>query len=242
MTFGECRASYSFLEVVMKKAILFIDANNWYHNVKNYYKPGDIDIPKIADFLCRVKKFKLVEIRWYASVPNIADGEVMYYRHMSFLEHLEKQGIKVITRKLQRLSNKEILKKKKQIIEGLDLCKTCNPLVESEFLSLADIQKKEKGIDVWCAVDMIKYCLMDGKCDVCILISGDADFVPALNLIKDKNKDVLVACVPSGFSKELRDKFEYFILRKETLSKCLKEWKDTDGRKKDMKSGEERKL
>jgi hypothetical protein len=38
----------------------------------------------------------------------------MYYRHMSFLQHLEKKGVKVITRKLQRISNKEAQKKRKE--------------------------------------------------------------------------------------------------------------------------------
>ena len=28
----------------MKKAIVFVDANNWYHNVKKVFNPGDIDI------------------------------------------------------------------------------------------------------------------------------------------------------------------------------------------------------
>ena len=214
----------------MKKAIVFVDANNWYHNVKNYRKPGEVDIRKIAELLCKVKNFELTEIRWYASVPDISDGEIMYYKHISFLNDLEKNGIKVIRRKLQSLSTKEILKKKTDILDNLDLCKSCRALVESEFLNLADIHKKEKGVDVWCAVDMIKCCLLDGKCDACILISGDADFVPSLDILKNREKDVLVASVPSGFSKELRDKFEYFIIKRVTLNNCLKEWKDVKKR------------
>ncbi len=209
----------------MKKAIVFIDANNWYHNVKKWFTPGEIDILKLVDFISKNKNIEISEIRWYASIPNIEDNKLVYMRHMDFLSNLQKKRVKVITRKLQRLSNKEILKRKNQILENLDLCDSCKPIVEAEFLDLADIKKKEKGIDVWCAVDIIKYSLMDEKCDTCILISGDADFVPALNLIKEKNKDVLVACVPSGFSKELRDKFEYFIIKKETLNKCLKDYK-----------------
>jgi len=67
----------------------------------------------------------------------------MYYRHMSFLEHLKKKGVVVITRKLQRLSNKEILEKKKETLDSLDLCKNCKPIVESVFLDLSDIKKKE---------------------------------------------------------------------------------------------------
>ncbi len=100
----------------MEKVIVFVDANNWYHNVKNYRNPSEIDITKIAKLLCNAKNLDLVEIRWYASVPNIRDGELMYYKHISFLEKLEKEGVKVIRRKLQRLSNKEILKKRNIIL------------------------------------------------------------------------------------------------------------------------------
>ncbi len=218
----------------MKRAIVFVDGNNWYHNVKGMFKPGDIDIFKVANLICSAKKYDLVEIRWYVSTPSIKDGEAMYYRHMGFLDFLEKKGVKVITRKLQRLSNKEILEKKKETIDSLDLCKTCKPLIESVFLDLADLKKKEKGIDVWIAVDMIKLCLMDSECDICLLISGDADFVPALNLIKEQKKEVLTAMVPSGYSSELRKNFPFFILRKETLLKCLRDYKDSKKSKKHL--------
>ena len=210
----------------MKKAIVFVDANNWYHNVKRFFEPGEVDILKLAEFLCKVKNYNLIETRWYASTPSIADGEKVYYRHMSFLDYLRKKGVKVITRKLQRLSNKEILKKKKDTLENLDLCDNCRPLVESVFLDVGDIKRKEKGIDVWVAVDMIKSSVIDKNCDVCILISGDADFVAALNLIKGQGKEVLTAMTPFGYSSELRKDFPYFILRKETLMKCLRSYKD----------------
>jgi len=209
-----------------KRAIVFVDANNWYHNVKKFFDPGEVDITKVAELLCNIKKYSLVQIRWYASIPSIADGENMYYKHMAFLEHLEKKGIKVITRKLQRLSNDEFLKKRRETIQSLDLCENCKPLVESVFLDIADLKKKEKGIDVWIAIDMIKESVIDKTCDVCILISGDADFVPALNLIKGQKKEVLTAMVPWGYSSELRREFPFFILRKETLLKCLREYKD----------------
>lgn len=215
----------------MKKAIVFVDANNWYHNVKKFFNPGDVDVVKVAEFLCNVKKYELVQIRWYASIPSIADGEPMYYRHMAFLESLEKKGVKVITRKLQRLSNEEVMKKRKETIDNLDLCKTCKPLVESAFLDLTDLKKKEKGIDVWVAVDMIREAIIDKNCEICILISGDADFVPALNLVKSRGKEILTAMVPWGYSSELIKTFPFFILRKETLMKCLRDYKDVRGDK-----------
>ncbi len=211
-----------------KRAIIFVDANNWYHNLKKFFTstPSDIDINKIANLICSNFGYKLIEVRWYASVPSIRDGEAMYYRHMSFLSYLEKKGVKVITRKLQELSNKEIQEKKKELIDSLGLCKICKPLIEENFLSLADIKRKEKGIDVWVAIDMIKLSVIENKCDVCILISGDADFVPALNLIKGKEKEVLSAFIPAGYSYELRNKFPYFFLGKNKLMNCFTDYKE----------------
>jgi len=202
----------------LNKAIIFVDANNWYHNVKKIFQPGLVDIKKVAEFLCKVKNYELIQIRWYASTPSIKDGETNYYKHMSFLKHLEKKGIKVIKRKLQMLSNKEIINKRRDTIKSLDLCKHCKPIVESVFLDLSDIKRKEKGIDVWIAVDMIKKSIIDKECNVCILISGDADFVPSLDIIKNKSIEVLTASVPFGYSSELR--------RKETLQRCFADYKD----------------
>lgn len=210
----------------MKKAIIFVDANNWYHNVKKFFEPSEIDIVKIGEFIAKARNFDIAEIKWYASVPSIADGERMYYKHISFLQHLQKKGITVITRKLQRLSNEEIQRKRKSIIDNLDLCINCRPLVESVFLDIGDIKRKEKGIDVWAAIDMIKESVIDKRCEVCILISGDADFVPALELIKNHSKEVLTAMVPWGYSYELRQKFPYLILNQYILKKCFRSCKD----------------
>ncbi|MEK6757874.1 MAG: NYN domain-containing protein [Nanoarchaeota archaeon] len=209
---------------MIKKAIVFVDANNWYHNVKKFFKPGDISIKNVSNLICDNLKFDLKEIRWYASIPDIDDGEKTYYEHMRFLSELEKEGIKVITRKLQRLSNKEIIERKKETIESLDLCDNCKPLIEASFLSLVDIKRKEKGVDVWIAVDMIKESIIENNCDIVILISGDTDFVPAVNLIKKAGKEVLSAFVPFGYSNELRNSTRYFIIRKETLTKCFNDY------------------
>lgn len=207
-----------------KRAIVFVDANNWYHNVKLLFKPGSISIKKISELICENLKLELKEIRWYASIPDIVDGEKTYFDHMRFLSELEKEGIILIKRKLQRLSSKEIVKKKRTKIDSLDLCDNCKPIIEASFLDLEDIKKKEKGIDVWIAIDMIKKSMVDNECDVCVLISGDTDFVPAVKLIKRAGKDVLSAFVPFGYSSELRNSTPYFIIRKETLTKCFKDY------------------
>ncbi len=208
-----------------KEAIFFIDANNWYHNVKKYYDPSDIDITKLIKFLSEVKNYKVKEIRFYASVPSIEDGEQIYYNHIAYLDSLRKKGVRVITRKLQRLSNKEIIKRKQDTLNSLDLCDSCKPLIEANFLDLADIKRKEKGIDVWIAVDMLRLSTIENDCEVCVLVSGDADFVPALGIIKSHKKEVLTVMTPYGYSRELIAKFPFFLVKKETLLRCFRDYK-----------------
>jgi len=207
-----------------RKSIVFIDANNWYHNLKYSVKPGHIDIKKICDLIAREKDLEILEIRWYASMPSRKDSELIYKKQRAFLGHLQKQGIKIITRKLQKLSTKEIKKKRLEFIESWDLCEVCKPIVEDSFLDITDHHKKEKGIDVWIAIDMVKES-MRKDVDCCVLISGDADFVPAFDLIQEVGKDVLSVSVSRGYSNELRQKFSYLILKKEDLDKCLKNYK-----------------
>ena len=207
----------------MKRAIIFIDANNWYHNLRKWFIPSDIDISKVADLISKENNFDVLEIRWYASIPNIEDNKLVYLRYMDFLSNLKKKNIKVITRKLQRLSNKEFKKKRQDLFDSWDLCEVCKPIVESSFLDIVDHSQKEKGIDVWIAIDMVTEAI-NNKVDCVVLVSGDADFVPAFNLIKEIGKEVLSSFVPRGYSNELRQRFPYFILRKETLKKCLRSY------------------
>ena len=207
-----------------KKAIFFFDANNWYHNIKKYHNPSEIDITKLVNHLCKIKDYECVEIRWYASVPSIDDGEDIYYRHISYLESLRKKGINVITRKLQKLSNKEIIKQKQSLINDLDLCENCQKLVEANFLDLADIKRKEKGIDMWIGVDMLNLSVLKKQCEVCVLISGDADFVPALNILEENSIEILTAMTTRGYSRELINNFPFFMIKNETLLRCFKDY------------------
>ena len=154
----------------------------------------------------------------------------MYYRHMEFLSNLEKEGIKVKTRKLQSTSTKELKHERAAIIESLDLCKECKPIVKQSFLDvIGSVQKKEKGIDIMIATDMIKRCMIDKECDCCILISGDTDFIPAMQIIKDSGREVITSSVPWGYSRELRGgRFRYLILKRAELTeKCMKSYQET---------------
>lgn len=211
-----------------KDAIVFIDGNNWYHNVQSISKASYIDFKKLAEFVCKKFNFSIQEIRYYNSVPDINDGQIIYYGHMKFLSNLEKQGIKVIRRKLQKTSTKEIKKEKEELISSLELCPTCKPLVRKNCGEcIGPFKKKEKGIDVRIAVDMMRKSIVEKECDCCILISGDADFIPAMQTIKHSGKEVITASVVCGYSRELRSgKFRYFLLGKEDLKQnCFRNYK-----------------
>lgn len=207
----------------MRKAVIFVDANNWYHNVKHLIKPSDVDIEKLCCLISERNNLEVVEIRWYASMPSRKHDELLYHKQRAFLGHLQKAGVKVITRKLQIISNKKKDNEKRKLVSSWNLCDVCRAIVEKGLLSVFDVRKKEKGIDVWIAVDMVDFSLRDDV-DCCILISGDADFIPAFGLVKKNKKDVLSVSVSKGYSSELRQKFPYLVLKRDDLVKCLKEY------------------
>jgi uncharacterized LabA/DUF88 family protein len=176
-----------------KKAIVFVDGNNWYHNVKSIFrKPRVVDIEKLARLVCGRFDLDLVEVRYYNSIPDIDLGEENYYKHMVFLAGLKKKGLTVSTAHLKKIR-----------VDG-------------------KVLRVEKGIDVMIATDMISKALLEGVCDVCILISGDADFLPAMRLIKSQKKEVISASTSKGYARDLRGgDFRYVVLKKDDLDKCV---------------------
>ena len=151
-----------------------------------------MDFEKIGKLVCEKFGLSLIEVRYYNSVPDIDLGDENYYKHMVFLAGLKRKGVRVNTRKLKVINS-----------GGKKL-------------------RVEKGVDVMIAADMIDFCLVDGKCDVCVLISGDADFLPAMNVIKRQGSEVITASVGRGYSRDLRGgDFRYVVLKRGDLDLCL---------------------
>jgi len=110
-------------------------------------------------------------------------------------------------------------------LEFLDKLKRDNIIVRTRKLKYVKKLKLkiEKGVDVLIASDMIRKTLVEKECKVCILISGDADFIPSMQIIKDAGYEVITCSPKYGFSNELRQgKFRYLILKKEDLNKFIK--------------------
>jgi len=178
---------------IKKKAIMFVDGNNWYHNVKSVVpKPRAIDFRKIADMVAGHFDLDVIGIRYYNSVPDIELGEENYYKHMVFLAGLKQKGLNVNTAKLKKIRT-----------NGKTL-------------------RVEKGIDVMIATDMISKTLLEGECDCCVLISGDSDFVPVMRLLKTAGKEILTTSVLKGYARELlQGEFRFWILKKGDVNSCF---------------------
>ena len=52
---------------------------------------------------------------------------------------------------------------------------------------------REKCVDIALAVDMLHFAMIDGTYDIAVLVSGDADFVPALMRTRQRGKRVAIA-------------------------------------------------
>lgn len=209
----------------MKKVIILIDGNNFYHNLKHMkIKPNNVDFKKLTDFIAKHFDLELQEIRYYNSMPTLRDGRNLYFSHLRFIDDLKKiPKFSVHTRKLQVHSNKELLKEKQDLIDSMDLCENCKPIVEQNiFDAVSNIKKKEKGIDIMLGIDLVESAI-ENIADSFIVVSGDADFVPAMKLAKKKGKDVFSVSLAKGYSKELRDNFKFFVIGKNMIiENCLK--------------------
>ena len=190
-----------------KNAIIFIDGNNLYHNLKaSFIRPGSIDLNKLVTvvathFSCTVQK-----VIYYNSIPSIKDGSEIYYSHMKFLDEIKKyQGFEIKTRKLQRQSTREKMKTIEEEIFTQKLCAVCEPVVLSHWKDyIGKINVKEKGIDILIAVDIFASCLLRKECDMCVLVTGDADFIPCMDIVKSKGMSIATASTAKGYSYELR--------------------------------------
>jgi len=65
-------------------------------------------------------------------------------------------------------------------------------------------KKVEKGVDVALATDLVKYAHLNSF-DVAILCTGDVDFVPAIEHVKNLGKEVFIASFVESSSRRLID-------------------------------------
>ena len=97
-------------------------------------KPSNLDFQKLVNLICQQFNVELKEVRYYNSMPTLRDGKELYFSHLKFIDDLRKiPKFTIHTRKLQVHSTKELLKEKQELIDSMELCKNCKPIVEQNI-------------------------------------------------------------------------------------------------------------
>jgi len=180
----------------MKRVVLFIDGNNFYFGLKRLY--GDSKELSLFNF----KKFgeiiagdnDLLRVFYYNASLDYSDNQEKYWKQQRFFEKLKNtEKVKVILCRLQ-----------KRKIKGAN-----------KFYYVI------KGDDIHLAVDMVKGAY-ENAFDTAILVSGDGDFVRAVEVVQEKGKSVENAYFNHLFSWHLKQECSKSIkLTTNILDKCF---------------------
>jgi uncharacterized LabA/DUF88 family protein len=193
----------------MKKAILFIDSSNVYHALKTNEVYDYFSYKWLFEELS--KKFNVTKLYFYDAVKNEKVEPLGFKNQQRFHAKLEKEIFNIAI-KTRKLKYNNIEKRTQEAKDKCNFCKNCKENID-DFLNVIGLNKisKEKGIDVMLFIDMIKNAFQD-KYDVALLFSGDADFVPAVELVQNLKKEVINIHLYSGSSAELRLKCDQHLL------------------------------
>jgi len=198
---------------MITKAILFIDSSNFYHSLKEQ-KCLPFDADGFVELFRELSKlYDIEKIFFYDAVKNSLRDPNGYSKQQGFHTRLSGADKRIIikTRKLRYLADirdSKIRQSCRKVgIRNLNIMKLRYFLKEMGLIKLT----KEKGIDVQLVVDAIEEARKDKNMRI-IILSGDADFVPAVNLIKTYSVEVINLHPYCGSSNELRKACNKHIL------------------------------
>ncbi len=132
---------------------------------------------KFEEIIKKVEtKREIVDIFYYTALLDKLIDENGYNKHKKFLD------------KIKKIANFNVV-----------LCTLRKMILENGSVDFAI-----KGDDVYLATDLIKGSY-ENLYDVAIIISGDADFIPAIKLAQKNGKKVINAFFPKSSSYQLRN-------------------------------------
>ncbi|MBL7127702.1 MAG: NYN domain-containing protein [Ignavibacteria bacterium] len=164
----------------MLKVLIFVDFWNLQLSWNNFHKDKTIKLLWGEKLTCALMS-KLGDdciyhgTNVYASVDTTDSGAFRRFLDKISME----KGYRVVTK--SRKPAKDIH------------CKNCNKdILDCPHCSQRLKRSNEKGIDTTIATELLKLSF-DNIFDIAILVSGDADFVPAVEYIQGKGKQVILA-------------------------------------------------
>ena len=156
------------------KTYLYIDGTNLLAGLIDIF--GYSKVPSFSSILKEVKKcYKFNQVYFYASYTS--------------------------SKGISKLSKEKQKKVKKQIGLEIKYFKKVRNVKNLVFYQgyRSSTSKKEKGVDVHLAVDMVKDAFLK-NCDEAIIFSGDADFEYPVETLRDLNIPIFAVFIPNRFS------------------------------------------
>mmetsp|Transcript_26918 Transcript_26918/g.41733 ORF Transcript_26918/g.41733 Transcript_26918/m.41733 type:complete len:641 (+) Transcript_26918:122-2044(+) len=74
-----------------------------------------------------------------------------------------------------------------------------------DMITMETVGKGEKCVDIALAVDMLHYATIPGSMDICILLTGDKDFIPACLRVRQKGVQVAIVSMHRGCNRALNE-------------------------------------
>ncbi len=180
----------------MKNVVLFIDGSNFYYGLKSIYGDNkhltNFNFLKLGEILASNRN--LLRIFYYNAPLDYNSGPEKYAKQQQFFEKVKNtEKTRLILSRLQ-----------KRKIKGTN-----------KYYYVV------KGDDIHIAVDMVKGAY-ESTFDVAVLVSGDGDFVPAVEVIQEKGKSVENDYFKPSLSWHLKQECDKSIqLTKEMPDKCF---------------------
>lgn len=179
--------AYFFMTPAKKRVIVYIDGFNFYYGLKSsgWKKYYWLDIVKFFSSFMESHQ-ELVQVNYFSAIPYNS-GEQK--RQDSFFS----------ANKLDSTFKLHLGKFLKKTI----ICRSCNGSHDTY---------KEKESDVRVATRMISDVVND-KCDISILVSGDSDLIPPIEFIKDHKPThkIFVYFPPKRESSSLRNLCDKYV-------------------------------
>ncbi len=170
-----------------ERVIIFIDGSNIYHILKDLFPDKKPNDFNFDNFIKYLTgKRKLVRTYYYNAPLDRKKDKESYIKQQRFFD------------KIQRIQNFTFV-----------LCRMQKRKVDGKTIY------EVKEDDIHLAVDMVKLAYNNAY-DTAILVSSDGDFVPAIQAIKEKGKNVENIGFENKFSYHLQQESDKFLkLRKE---------------------------
>lgn len=207
------------------RVVAFIDGPNLYNWLKNIgVRANDVDPYKVAQKLAQDRS--LLEVRYYIARIDSSAPERIYKANKNIIALMSSRENSIV-----RTGHIQYLKERNPCAKELRryLAELPGRLPDRIYQELTNIAARhnravlhrEKGVDVFLACDLVDLAHRDAY-DLAYLISGDADFGPAVRLARSFGKRVYGAS--PDVAKSLQDECDRSIrLRPYWFADCLKD-------------------